>query len=45
MSKTASLHLPASNTLFGRLFVSLDRLLLAFAEETIRTGDVSRCCV
>lgn len=45
MSKTASVSFPASTNLFGRLFASLDRLLLAYAEESIRTGDVSRCCV
>ena len=43
MSKTASLRLAPSTTLFGRLFASIDRLLLAFAETTIRNGDVPRC--
>jgi hypothetical protein len=42
MSKTASLGF-APPTLFGRLFAAIDRLLLAYAEATIRNGDVSRC--
>lgn len=43
MSKTASLGFAPSNTLFSRLFASIDRLLLAYAEAAIRNGDVSRC--
>ncbi len=43
MSKTASIALAPAPSLFGRLFVSLDRLLLAYAELTIRNGDVPRC--
>jgi hypothetical protein len=42
MSKTASLGF-APSTIFSRLFASIDRLLLACAEMTIRNGDVSRC--
>ena len=43
MSKTASIRLAPSTTLFGRLFATLDRLLLAYAEMQIRNGDVPRC--
>jgi hypothetical protein len=43
MSKTASLGFAPAPTLFGRLFASIDRLLLAYAEATIRGGDVPRC--
>ena len=42
MSKTATIALPASDTLFGRLFAKLDRLLMAWAETNIRNGDVPR---
>jgi hypothetical protein len=45
MSRTASIAFAPTSTLFGRLFASVDRLLLAYAELTIRNGDVSRCCV
>ena len=45
MSKTASIALvPASNPL-GRLFAAIDRLLLAYAEATIRDGDTPRCII
>ncbi|WP_291694320.1 hypothetical protein [Bradyrhizobium sp.] len=44
MSKTVALPLPAPGV-FSRLFVKLDRLLLAYAEITIRNGDVPRSCV
>ncbi len=40
MSKTATISLPASDTLFGRLLAKLDRLLMAWAESNIRNGDV-----
>jgi hypothetical protein len=43
MSKTASIGLAPSTTLFGRLFAAIDRLLLAYAEMEIRNGDVPRC--
>ncbi len=45
MSRTASVAFAPTSTLFGRLFASIDRLLLAYAEATIKNGDVSRCCV
>jgi hypothetical protein len=45
MSKTLSIALAPSNTLFGRLFATIDRLLLTYAEMTIRNGDVQRCCI
>ncbi len=43
MSRTASVAFAApSNGLFSRLFAKVDRLLLAYAEMTIRNGDVPR---
>jgi hypothetical protein len=42
MSNTASLDFAPSATLFGRLMASIDRLLLAYAEKTIRNGDIQR---
>ncbi len=43
MSKTASAALRApSASLLTRLFAALDRLLLAYAEMTIRNGDIPR---
>jgi hypothetical protein len=42
MSKTASIALAPSSSLFGRLFATIDRLLLSYAEMTIRNGDVPR---
>ena len=42
MSKTASIGLLPSSTLFGRLLATLDRLLMAYAEATIRNGDIPR---
>ena len=45
MAKTAALPLVQPVSLFGRLFVTIDRLLLAYAQMTIRQGDVNRCCV
>jgi hypothetical protein len=45
MSKSASLALSPSNPWYGRLVATIDRLLLAYAEMTIRNGDVSRCIV
>jgi hypothetical protein len=42
MSKTASIALSPSATPFGRLFSTIDRWLLAWAEITIRNGDVPR---
>jgi hypothetical protein len=40
MSKTATIALPASDTLFTRLAAKIDRLLMAWAESNIRNGDV-----
>ena len=42
MSKTASIPFTPSDTLFGRLFATIDRLLLAYAQATIRNGDIPR---
>ena len=39
MSRTASIPFAPSSTPFGRLFATIDRLLLAYAEMTIRNGD------
>jgi hypothetical protein len=40
MSKTATIALPAADTLFTRLAAKIDRLLMAWAESNIRNGDV-----
>jgi hypothetical protein len=40
MSKTASLGLAPSATLFGRLMAIVDRLLMASARIAIRNGDL-----
>ena len=45
MSKTVALPFVQPVSLFARLFTTLDRLLLSYAEATIRQGDVNRCCV
>ena len=45
MSRTASIAFAPSSTPFARLFATIDRLLLAYAEMTIRNGDVPRCNV
>jgi hypothetical protein len=45
MSKSASFALSPSTPLFGRLLVTIDRLLLAYAQTMIRNGDVPRCIV
>ena len=42
MSNTASCDFAPTATLFGRLKASIDRLLLAYAEMTIRNGDIQR---
>jgi hypothetical protein len=42
MSKTATIALSPSNTLFGRLLAAIDRLLMAHAEIAIRNGDLPR---
>jgi hypothetical protein len=40
MSKTTSLGLAPSTTLFGRLMATIDRLLMTSAEIAIRNGDL-----
>ena len=45
MPRTATIAFAPSSALFGRLFATIDRLLLSFAEVTIRNGDVPRCNV
>ena len=40
MSKTASIGLVPSSTLFGRLMASIDRLLNASSRIAIRNGDL-----
>jgi len=42
MSKTASVALASSNSLFSRLLAAIDRLLMASAEIAIRNGDLPR---
>jgi hypothetical protein len=42
MSKTASIALAPSNTLFGRLLATIDRLLMKSAEISNRNGDLPR---
>jgi hypothetical protein len=45
MSKTASVGfapIPTTSTLLSRFVATLDRLLMAYAEMTIRNGDVPR---
>ena len=39
-SNTATIALPASDTLFARLLAKLDGFLTAWAETNIRNGDV-----
>jgi hypothetical protein len=41
MSETATISLPTSDTLLGRLVAKIDRFLMAWAESNIRNGDVS----
>jgi hypothetical protein len=40
MSKTISLTLAPSDTLFGRLLATIDRLLMANAQIALRNGDL-----
>jgi hypothetical protein len=40
MSETATIALPAADTLFARLVAKIDGLLMAWAESNIRNGDV-----
>jgi hypothetical protein len=42
MSKTATVGLVPSHTLFGRLLASIDRALMASARIAIRNGDLPR---
>jgi hypothetical protein len=42
MSKTASIGLVSSSTLFARLMASIDRLLTASARIAVRNGDFPR---
>ena len=42
MSKTATIRLSPSTTLFSRLLATVDRWLMAYAEIQIRNGDVPR---
>ena len=43
MSAAASLSLAPSTGLFSRLVAAFDRLLMTYAEITIRNGDTP-CC-
>lgn len=45
MSTTTALAFTPSATLLSRLVAAVDRGLLAYAEITIRNGDILRCCV
>ena len=45
MSTTAAIALAPSAPLLSRLLAAVDRGLLAYAEMTIRNGDILRCCV
>jgi hypothetical protein len=40
MSKTASFPVASSATLFSRMMVGIDRLLMAHARIVIRNGDL-----
>ena len=42
MSKLGSIALVPSRPLLGRLLAAIDRVLLAYAEMTIRNGDIPR---
>ena len=42
MSRTAAFSLAPSASLLSRLIVTIDQLLLAYAEINIRNGDVPR---
>ena len=42
MSKTASIGFTPSNSLFGRLMASIDRLLTASSRIAVRNGDLPR---
>jgi hypothetical protein len=40
MSRTASIQFAPSNSLFGRLMASIDRLLMTWARAAVRNGDL-----
>ncbi len=40
MSNTASIPFAPTNSLFGRLLASIDRLLLSSAHAAVRNGDL-----
>lgn len=40
MSKTVSLQFAPSDSLFGRLLATIDRLLMANAQIALRNGDL-----
>jgi hypothetical protein len=42
MPTTAAIALKPSTSLLGNLLAAIDRSLLAYAEATIRNGDISR---
>jgi hypothetical protein len=42
MSKTASIALNSSSTLFGRFLAAIDRLLMTSARIAVRNGDLPR---
>jgi hypothetical protein len=42
MSKTATIALPSSATLFGRFMALIDRALMAHARIANRNGDLPR---
>jgi hypothetical protein len=42
MSKTASIALNPSSTLFGRFLAAIDRLLMTSARIAVRNGDLPR---
>ena len=45
MSTTSAFALTPSAPLLSRLLAAVDRWLLAYAEMTIRNGDIPRCFV
>ena len=45
MPTTAAIAFTPSASVLSRLLATIDRWLLAYAEITIRNGDIPRCCV
>jgi hypothetical protein len=45
MSNAIYIQTAPSTGLLTRLIATIDRLLLAYAEMTIRNGDIPRSCV